>query len=27
VGTEVGVAGAKDGDTGTARLIVIPRAK
>lgn len=27
VGAEVGVAGAKDGDGGTARLIVIPRAK
>lgn len=27
VGTEVGVAGAKDGDAGTARLIVIPRTK
>jgi hypothetical protein len=25
VGTEVGVAGTKDGDTATARLIVIPR--
>lgn len=27
VGTEVGVAGAKDGDTATARLIIIPRGK
>lgn len=27
VGTEVGVAGAKDGDAATARLIVIPRGK
>jgi hypothetical protein len=27
VGAEVGVAGAKDGDHGIARLIVIPRAK
>jgi hypothetical protein len=27
MGTEVGVAGAKDGDTGTARLIVVPRGK
>jgi hypothetical protein len=27
VGTVLGVAGAKDGDTGSARLIVIPRAK
>ncbi|MFI6264300.1 hypothetical protein [Micromonospora sp. NPDC051006] len=27
VGTTVGVAGAKDGDAGVARLVVIPRAK
>ncbi|RLP93117.1 MULTISPECIES: hypothetical protein [unclassified Micromonospora] len=27
VGTTLGVAGAKDGDKGTARLILIPRAK
>ena len=27
VGTTLGVAGAKDGDRGVARLIVIPRAK
>jgi hypothetical protein len=27
VGAEVGVAGAKDGDRATARLVVIPRAR
>lgn len=27
VGTTLGVAGAKDGDKGAARLILIPRAK
>lgn len=27
VGTEVGVAGARDGDRGIARLVIIPRAK